>query len=55
MPAYAASRISFNLKGSAKRFGWLQASLLTNDTPAHLHLRVWLITDPTVSVQLRYN
>jgi hypothetical protein len=28
--AYAASRISSNLKGSTKQFGWLQASAIRN-------------------------
>jgi hypothetical protein len=32
--AYAASRISSNLKGSTKQFGWLQASAIRNYSAA---------------------
>jgi hypothetical protein len=34
---YAASRISSNLKGSTKQFGWLQAPIWLGDSSVMIH------------------
>jgi hypothetical protein len=36
-PGYAATRISSNLNGSTKQFGWLQAAT-TKSKPCEMHL-----------------